>query len=189
MAIKHKRVTRILFQTRKGAGHSPSTLWCITKHFLFSSLEIVKRNGNHACIMVGSYARSQRPKLLSLKNKFDKFQKENTGFFQEINDGHLFIRFNKNEADNVSNDDTGLCTQFLCIKEGRETDLYKGDYFVINESVFKSLDNGACDVVKKNQEVATANEFVGADVTSALLGGDEAAEYFHQFSSEVSNVA
>ena len=45
------------------------------------------------------------------------------------------------------------------------------------------------DVVKKRKTIDAASESVGADVTSALLGGDEAAEYFHQFSSEVSNVA
>ena len=53
--------------------------------------------------------------------------------------------------------------------------------------VVKDVNIEEFDVVKKRKTIDAANESVGVDVTSALLGGDEAAEYFHQFSSEVSN--
>ena len=50
------------------------------------------------------------------------------------------------------------------------------------------MDTESFDVVKKRKAISAASEAVGVDVTSAVLGGDEAAEYFHQFSSEVLGV-
>ena len=44
------------------------------------------------------------------------------------------------------------------------------------------------DVLKKQRKINESSAFAGADVTSAVLGGDEAAEYFHSFSSEVISI-
>ena len=41
------------------------------------------------------------------------------------------------------------------------------------------------DVLKKQRKINESSVFAGADVTSAVLGSEEAAEYFHSFSSEV----
>jgi hypothetical protein len=41
------------------------------------------------------------------------------------------------------------------------------------------------DVVKKQRTIQMANDFVGFDISSALLGSEEAANYFRSFSTEV----
>jgi hypothetical protein len=46
---------------------------------------------------------------------------------------------------------------------------------------------GEYDVVKKQRTIQAASDFVGFDVSSVILGSEEAAVYFQAFSSEVLN--
>jgi len=65
---------------------------------------------------------------------------------------------------------------------GRKYNIHPGVF------VFLQTSSETFDVVKKRRTIEAANESVGADVTSVLLGSEAAAEYFHQFSSEVSSM-
>ena len=201
LSAKTRRLSSILFQTRIGARLTPSQLWMTTKPLRFKSLEIVKKEGEHACLMIGRFSTGSRPSNSAITLRFLHFQKQNPGFFQQIeqytgDDAHevFFIPVPYSSTGNIDDtrDSTTLCRQFACIKFSIESDIYKGSHELIDDNKYREIEakdsSIAYDVVKKHATIAATNEAVGADVTSALLGGDKEAEHFYQFSAEVFSV-
>ena len=186
--MKDQRVSCIIFQTTKGRSYSASELENACRIFNFQTIELVRRP-DRPCLLVGRFSRSTRPKESTLKTKFMNYMKSQPGFFDELKKTKLlecvhvkfdtsavfFVRYPQDYV-------TGLCDIFKSVKERRDP---LGLYEIINVDQYKNSGNGSFDVVKKHNELTAANEFVGADVSSALLGGEEAAKYFHSFSAEV----
>ena len=146
--VQDRQLFSILFQTRNGASLSPSHLWMITKIFHFKSLEIVKRNGDHPCLMVGNYNRDSRPRESTVSAQFARFQENNPGFFQKINQAadhdeaeSYFIAVPYNNAGIIDDakDDTTLCEQFCSIKERKDCDIYSGSHHFINQAIYNEL--------------------------------------------------
>ena len=148
-----RQLASILFQTRKGATLSPPNLWMITKIFHFKFLEIAKREGRHPCLMIGHFNRGSRPRESTVTARFTLFQENNPGFFQKINqavDGDpslesevFFFPVLLDNAGNIddSKDSTTLFRQFICIKDSRTPSIYKGKYFVIDQSKYDELEH------------------------------------------------
>jgi hypothetical protein len=120
----------------------------ITKIFHFKSLEIVKRNGDHPCLMVGNYNRDSRPRESTVSAQFARFQENNPGFFQKINQAanhdeaeSYFIAVPYNNAGIIDDakDDTTLCEQFCSIKERKDCDIYSGSHHFINQAIYNEL--------------------------------------------------
>ena len=148
--------------------------------------------------MIGHFNRGSRPLHSTITSRFLRFQNQNPGFFQTIKEYTcddalevLYIPVPYNNAGNVDDtkDSSNLCYQFECIKYGIASNIYKGCYELIDDNKYQETEvkdsSYTYDVVKKHATIAATNEAVGADVTSALLGGDKEAKHFYQFSAEV----
>lgn len=132
---------------------SPSVLWTMTSHLKFKTLELVKRDGPHPVIMVGTYTTNTRPRFSALKTRFTDIEAAVPGLFDKIqnpkasdaNNEDMEVHFVEFPIDTTGalvqlEDDTGLCRMFMDIKEPTNRSRFRGEYTLMNKEKYDELE-------------------------------------------------
>ena len=132
---------------------SPSVLWTMTSHLKFKTLELVKRDGPHPVIMVGTYTTNTRPRFSALKTRFTDIEAAVPGLFDKIqnpkasdtNNEDMEVHFVEFPIDTTGalvqlEDDTGLCRMFMDIKEPTNRSRFRGEYTLMNQEKYDELE-------------------------------------------------